>query len=70
MKRRDLLSQIATAAKDQGIPFVLHREGGNHSIFRLGELLVTVPRHREIVPNTATAILRQCAPELGKDWWK
>lgn len=59
MKRRDLLSKLSTAAKAEGLDLDLVREGGQHSIYRIGERQFSVPRHNEIDEITAKAIFKQ-----------
>lgn len=70
MKRRDLLRRITAAAEAAGVEFVFVREGGAHSLYRCGEVQVTIPRHRDVRPGTAEAILRQLEPVFGKGWWR
>ncbi len=53
MKKRALEKKLALC----GWWFL--REGGSHEVWTNGEHKVAVPRHREIVENTARAILRK-----------
>ncbi len=69
-KRRDLIKQITDAAKALGILFEIDREGSKHTIYTLGGLRITIPRHAEINKMTALAILKQAAEILGEGWWK
>ncbi|MBM9469505.1 hypothetical protein [Nakamurella leprariae] len=69
-RRRDLVKKIADAAKEAGVPWVVAREGSNHTVYRLGELTIPVPRHTEVGEVTTREIYKECAPELGKDWWR
>jgi predicted RNA binding protein YcfA (HicA-like mRNA interferase family) len=69
VKQRDLLKKIAKAAKHKKVDWYLAREGGNHSIYRLGSSTVPVPRHTEIGENTVAEILKECEKELGERWW-
>lgn len=57
MKRRDLLARLAVIAEQEGVPLEL-REGGRHTVARIGERQQAVPRHREINEITARAIIR------------
>lgn len=69
MKRRDLISKIAEEAKRQKVAWV-PGEGGKHSAYRLGGMLIPIPRHNEIGEGLAREIFKQCEPGLGKDWWR
>jgi hypothetical protein len=70
MKRRDLLKRLKMEASKQGIPWETAREGGNHTIYRLGSTMIPVPRHNEINEVTAEAIFKQAETELGARWWR
>lgn len=59
MKRRDLLTKLSELAKADNETLVLVREGGNHSIYRIGTRQFSVPRHNEIDEVTAKVILKQ-----------
>lgn len=61
MKKRALEKKLA----DLGWWFL--REGGNHEMWTNGEHKVAVPRHREIVENTARAILKQAITNPGAE---
>ena len=69
MKRVDLLRMISRAAMEAGLPWVLVREGGNHSLFTLRDIAVQIPRHRDIDGLTAKAIMKHLEGELGVKWW-
>lgn len=45
------------------------REGGNHSIFTLGDVRVPIPRHREIPDVLARKIMKELESELGTRRW-
>lgn len=62
MKRSDLLKQLRTIAKDQGVQFS-ESEGGSHTKVYLGTRWVTVPRHKEINELTAKGILKDAKGE-------
>lgn len=49
---------------------VTESEGGKHTKFYIDGKRVIVPRHNEINEMTAQAILKQCEPIFGKDWWR
>lgn len=59
MKRTDLLRQLAELAKAKGVELVFVREGGNHTIYRVGAKKFSVGRHNDIPENTARKILKQ-----------
>lgn len=63
------MKKIARAAKRQGVAWELAREGGSHTIYRLGSTTIPVPRHAELGENMALAIFKECQRELGKKWW-
>ncbi|MGW1678737.1 hypothetical protein [Saccharopolyspora sp. NPDC002376] len=69
MKQRGLLKKIAKAAKRRKIRWGFAREGGNHTIYQLGEMRLPIPRHSEIGENTAMDIFKECQKELGEKWW-
>ena len=50
MKRKDLIKML----KDNG--WWLLREGSNHDIYTNGQIMETIPRHREISENLAKAL--------------
>lgn len=62
MKRRDLMKRLSQIAKSEGVDMDV-REGGSHTVVRIGERQTTVPRHAEINEITAKAILRQMKEE-------
>ncbi len=70
MKRRDLLRRISRAATAAGVDWSEVREGKEHTIFRIGTLQISVPRHREINELTAEGILKDTEGELGEGWWR
>ena len=46
------------------------REGGSHTIYRLGSTVIPIPRHTELGENLALSIFKECQGELGEKWWK
>lgn len=58
MKRTDLLRKLNTIAKAKGWELIEVREGGEHTIYRVGDKQLSVPRHREINEHTANGIIR------------
>ncbi|MFT3716803.1 MAG: hypothetical protein QM774_12930 [Gordonia sp. (in: high G+C Gram-positive bacteria)] len=69
-KRKELTKKIAQAAKAAGIPWEVEREGGNHTIYRLGDQKVTIGRHNELGNRYAETVYKQCEQTLGEDWWR
>ena len=59
MRRRDLLKKLRQIAAAKGLPFEFVREGGSHTVYRLGDQIVPIPRHAEINQMTATSIIRE-----------
>lgn len=53
MKQRDLIKKL------ESIGFKFERHGGNHDIYRRGNDIEKVPRHKEINETLAKAILRK-----------
>lgn len=68
--RDEILSRIKKAAKARGMQFVQDRQGGNHTLYDLDGLMITVGRHRQFGNRYAETVYKQCAVKLGKDWWK
>lgn len=53
MKRKDLISLLERNG------WRLLRNGTNHDIYTYGEIMETIPRHREISENLAKAITKR-----------
>ena len=53
MKQRELIKKL------ESIGFKFERHGGNHDIYRRGNDIEKVPRHKEINEMLAKAILRK-----------
>lgn len=53
MKRSDLIKRI------EKIGFELERHGSNHDIYRRGNDIEEIPRHKEINERLAKAILKK-----------
>ena len=53
MKQRDLVKQLEKAG------FVFYQHGGSHDIYRRGDDIEQVPRHREINEKLGKAILQK-----------
>ncbi len=49
---------LRLAAKSGGVDLELVREGGEHSLYAVGNYRFAVPRHRQINEHTARSILK------------
>ena len=58
MKQRDLLRRLQEIAASKGLEFAFVREGGSHTVYRIGSQRVAIGRHREIPDQTAHRIIR------------
>lgn len=57
MLKRVLLRELRRVAADKGADLVLARQGARHEVYALGDVLLPVPRHREIAEGTAKALI-------------
>ena len=53
MKQRDLIRRL------ESIGFKFERHGGNHDIYRRGNEIEQIPRHKEINERLAKTIMRK-----------
>ena len=53
MKQRDLIKYL------EKLGFKFYRHGGNHDIYRRGNEIEQIPRHKELNEQLAKAILRK-----------
>lgn len=58
MKQRDLISRLIS------VGFSFERHGGNHDIYRRGNDIEKVPRHKELNEKLAKAILKKWGIKL------
>lgn len=58
MKRRILLRSLAHLAQAHGVSFRLERSTGPHDVYRWGDYMIPIPRHREVNERLARSILR------------
>ena len=70
MNKRELKRLIAKYAREQGILFVELRHRGRHEIYILGKTQIHFGKHVEIKHGEFFAIVKECEPELGENWWK
>ena len=70
MKRRDVIRRITERARETGNVWSLARKGANHDVYRLGGLMIPVPRHNELGEALTEKIFKECEPVLGERWWK
>lgn len=66
MERGGLLQRLQRIAKDQGVELKI-REGGSHTVVKIGDQSTTVPRHKEISDRLAKIILKQAKGEDHAD---
>lgn len=67
MRRSELLRQLSTLAREEGLTLDFIRDGSRHTLFSIGTTRVVVPRHRDVNERTARAILRKARRELRDD---
>ncbi|AAD17626.1 hypothetical protein TM4_61 [Mycobacterium phage TM4] len=72
MKRSEVIAKISKAARAKGMRFEIAREGGNHTLYSLGGVMVPIGRHptSNLPGGIALRIFKQCEPPLGKGWWR
>ena len=70
MRKRELRILIEERAKICNVTFRWKREGGNHTIYTLGNSTIIIGRHRELKEGDKDATLKQTELELGEKWWK
>jgi len=61
---------IALAARERQILFVELRHHGRHEIYTLGDSQIHFGKHVDIKHGEFFAIVKECEPELGVNWWK
>jgi capsular polysaccharide biosynthesis protein len=69
MKRKELLRLINKHARIHGKK-VTFREGGNHTIYQIGNTKIYVSRHVELSPGESGDSVRKLENEFGKGWEK
>ena len=70
MKQAELVRRIRQRAAERQIAWEVAREGGRHTVYRLGNIMIPVPRHTEIDDRLAEQIFKECEEELGSRWWR
>lgn len=70
MKRREMIKRINKEAKAQGVTFTLDHEGANHSVFKLGGVMIPIARHSELGTKNTRDIQAEAEAVLGKGWWR
>lgn len=71
MRRSVVIRRIRAEARMRGLPFLLERQGSRHEIWRCGDVLVPIPRHREIDEVTVEAgVFRRLEDAFGVGWWR
>jgi mRNA interferase HicA len=66
MNRRALLASLSRSAQSAGLTVTLVRHGGRHDVYCIGELIIVIPRHREINERTARGIIAEVAHYIGR----
>ena len=66
MNRRAILASLSRSAKSAGLTLTLVRHGGRHTLYSCGELIIVIPRHREINEKTARGIIAEVAQYVGR----
>jgi mRNA interferase HicA len=59
VNRRILLRSLARLAQDRGVSFQFERSTGPHDVYRWGDHVIAIPRHREVNERLARSILRE-----------
>ncbi|OZG62291.1 YcfA-like family protein [Bifidobacterium lemurum] len=67
-KRKTLIRALRRAARARGMEFILARQGANHEVYKLGGLMIPIPRHTEIDDRLADRICDEAEAKLGKGW--
>lgn len=57
VKRSELLRRMAAEAKRAGVDLEFIREGGGHSIYRVNNHNLVVPRHAEVNERVAKSLI-------------
>lgn len=70
MRTREVIKQIAKAAKAAEVEWELDRHGANHDVYKLDGLTIPIPRHNELGNRAAEMIWKECEPKFGEGWWK
>jgi len=68
MPTRTSSTQSPKQPKPKAFQFI--RRGGNHDIYKLDGLTIPIGHHRDFDPSYAVMVYKECAPKLGKGWWK
>jgi hypothetical protein len=70
VKRRDVIRRIRDEARRQEVGWAIEREGRNHTLYRLGAIMIPIPRHAELDDHVAEEVFKECEAELGERWWR
>ena len=67
MKRKELIRLINEheRIRDKKVTF---REGGNHTIYTVGNTTFPIGRHVELRRSEVRSIVRELSKEFGTDW--
>jgi hypothetical protein len=67
--RVELLRLIRRAAKRTGTSVRFVRPGSEHELWMVGDVVVPIPRQRELTVGVARSIERDLERVLGPGWW-
>ena len=70
MNKRELKKMITKAAYKRKLLFVELRHRGRHEIYTLGSSQIHFGKHADVKHGEFFAIVKECEPELGANWWK
>ena len=70
VKKRELKKMISKAAYERKLLFVELRHRGRHEIYTLGSSQIHFGKHADVKHGEFFAIVKECEPELGANWWK
>lgn len=67
VKKRDLIKNLGSLAREAGVEFTFVRHGGSHDLFSLDGCPITIPRHTELNELLARGILREAERYLAQE---
>jgi hypothetical protein len=70
MTRAELLRLIRVGARRAGVHMELVRQGSAHELWSVGDVVIPIPRHRELTSGVERSIKRDLERVLGSGWWQ
>lgn len=71
MRRSAVIRRLRREARARGVPMDLVRQGSRHELWRCGEVLIAIPRHRDLDEMTVEGgIYRPLEDVFGSRWWR